>query len=481
MYCKKCNSYIPETPDVVECPVCEAPVNAPPVSTSSVSESQQELRTSPTLLTRLRWAAGLMIASMLTCLLCFLPGNVFHSLRYTMLISMIWGLYLVYEFLRRKNWARIWLLVCFVSNLIFIPLGLSAVAKDLPMLIVYGFDMALSVYLLIFLRKPEVKAYFSAAAHTKKSRRKGWLIALGIVTAFIVLFVVFVFGISFFYMKKASRMDICVEDLRSTEIIRLTRDGRNAFPRFSHDGSRIAFSSVTKGDDHSASLDLFSSDGVDRKTLVKDGRFNVSPMWSLDDSAIFYLTTDKGKSDVHVYEFSTNSSRPLTTDGNAKQDLSISGDGRWLLYIQSVKGDEKQIFVMPSSGGDPIQLTHENDFFKTPQFAAWLKNEPVIMYQSFTDIVFIDIEGQKVNQISLVPYGLGNIAGLMADPVDEDKILIKARPANDIKSGFGFNLYKLSMETADIEEFKKSSILEIGYDFSPDGQKIIYSAAPQEN
>ncbi|OPL18722.1 MAG: hypothetical protein AVO35_05170 [Candidatus Aegiribacteria sp. MLS_C] len=102
------------------------------------------------------------------------------------------------------------------------------------------------------------------------------------------------------------------------------------------------------------------------------------PKWSPDGSRISYLDRD---SRLHVVD--VGSGRDITVcDTPYILHHSWSPDGRWLAFSVPVLAHREDVFVVPSGGGDPVNISrHPNDDFQP----FWPSDGRRLIYASRTD------------------------------------------------------------------------------------------------
>ena len=140
-------------------------------------------------------------------------------------------------------------------------------------------------------------------------------------------------------------------------IIHSTRLDREA--RYSPDGKRIAFASDRSG---TVELWISASDGSSPVQLTSfGGPVPGSPHWSPDLQQIAFDLEAPGRFDIYVVSVSGGSPRLLIRDGVRP---SWSHDGHWVYFASERSGgrssgasSDRQIWKVPSEGGQPVQLT----------------------------------------------------------------------------------------------------------------------------
>jgi Tol biopolymer transport system component len=139
-------------------------------------------------------------------------------------------------------------------------------------------------------------------------------------------------------------------------------------PRFSPDGTRIAFASDRSG---SMEIWLCDRDGRNPQQLTSFGGPDIgSPRWSPDGRRIAFDAIDPvGKNLRHVYTMSIDGekSRRLTTGSSNEVRPSWSGDGQWI-YFGSDRSGMWQVWKARADGGAILQVTKQGgrEAFESP-------------------------------------------------------------------------------------------------------------------
>lgn len=166
--------------------------------------------------------------------------------------------------------------------------------------------------------------------------------------------------------------DILTCDLDGKTSVNLTRHAaRDNFPAWSPDGKAIAFASDRSG---TWGLFLMGPDGADVRALAVEGEA-LEPAWFPDGRRLAYQASEDGET-FDLWTLSIVDGRregPATrlTEGPASDERpTISPDGRWIAF-ESDRAGGSQLYLMPSTGGEPRQLTREGYCYGP----AWIPSE----------------------------------------------------------------------------------------------------------
>jgi tricorn protease len=177
-----------------------------------------------------------------------------------------------------------------------------------------------------------------------------------------------------------------IEDGSIGSVRRLTSTpGREWGPAWSPDGGSLAFSRETDGRvelvlagpaDPDSGFTVFHS--PDPVVLPAGSSVAEKPEWSPDGTMISYLDADAR---LHVFE--VTSYRDWTVcDVPGIIHHSWSPDGRWLAFSVPDLAHREDVFVVPSTGGEPANVSrHPNDDFQP----VWTSDGRRLLYASRTD------------------------------------------------------------------------------------------------
>lgn len=135
------------------------------------------------------------------------------------------------------------------------------------------------------------------------------------------------------------------------------------YPAFSPDGRRIAFMSERSG---TQEIWVCDTDGSKAAQLTSFGGAAIyGPSWSPDSRNIALTVAQNGmKEDIYVISANGGVPQRLTTNPAEDKWPDWSHDGKWI-YFSSTRSGQEEIWKMPSSGGDAVQITR--NFGDMPQ------------------------------------------------------------------------------------------------------------------
>lgn len=170
-------------------------------------------------------------------------------------------------------------------------------------------------------------------------------------------------------IARKANMLAYVNELRDT-IIRITNPAGKTCeinsslnehtPRFSPDGSMIAFSSDRTGGEE---IWLAKSDCSEVRQLTNFNEVGVgSPRWSPDGARIAFDRRGNGESDIYTIAVNGTDLRKVTDSKGTNTMPNWSPDGRWIYFTSNRAAPylKNQIWKVPATGGEAIKVT-QND------------------------------------------------------------------------------------------------------------------------
>jgi len=95
------------------------------------------------------------------------------------------------------------------------------------------------------------------------------------------------------------------------KLTKLTRKGRNFWPKWSPDGKKIVFASI-RNDHHNYEIYLMDADGENQKRLTKTpGGNSTIPRWDSSGKKIFYRSTIMGNTQENLLDLTTSKIQTL--------------------------------------------------------------------------------------------------------------------------------------------------------------------------
>ena len=152
---------------------------------------------------------------------------------------------------------------------------------------------------------------------------------------------------------------VAAVDIESGEIERVGPGGSG---QLSADGATFAFTRNTRPqDDAQSNQDIWvmPAAGGDARALTPntfDWR-DSEPRWSPDGTRLAFVSDRNGFNNLGVLDVATGQATMLLTEDVEHSEPRWSPDGRWISFTRNLDYDY-HIFRVPADGGEPEQLTH---------------------------------------------------------------------------------------------------------------------------
>ncbi len=222
-------------------------------------------------------------------------------------------------------------------------------------------------------------------------------------------------------------------------------------PQISPDGSKVLYTRNYKDimtDANLSNLWIVDFDGHNHRPITNGAHHDASPRWSPDGRRFVYRSDKSGKSQLYLYRIEGNIEQQLTNLSQGFGTPYWSPDGHWLAFTMSVPYEEdsfvkmpkkpkgakwndppvvvdkmkyrsdgsgyvknqyRQIFLLTTHGGTPIQLT--NDPYHHGGQLTWSRDGESLFYSANghddrvqnprnPEIYRLDVEDRKSTQIT---------------------------------------------------------------------------------
>ncbi|NOR15954.1 MAG: prolyl oligopeptidase family serine peptidase, partial [Candidatus Aminicenantes bacterium] len=260
-------------------------------------------------------------------------------------------------------------------------------------------------------------------------------------------------------------------------------------------------------------LGVLGAEEVQRRPMTVDDALNMiqirNPLISPDGNWVFYsrseLDWDKNKRKTKYYMVSAQGGEPYQYIGEAGGSaFQFSPDGKFLSFRRTID-KFSQIFLMPTSGGEGIQLTKHKNSIGSYKWAPdstqifFVASEPRSKeeekeYKAGNDAVFVDEGPNGQNQGSyrnLWVYDIKSkeetkltdekfLLGSFDVSPDRKQIIFTVRYSNRRNDGYQSELYLYDVEKKKKIRLTENNSPESSPVLSPDGKSFVYLAADDQ-
>ena len=150
--------------------------------------------------------------------------------------------------------------------------------------------------------------------------------------------------------------DLYVTDLSQNKKTKAIswRPGLNLAPAWSPDGKTMA---ITLSIDETPDIYIINIKGDILKRITTNAGINVSASWSPDGRQLAFVSDRSGTPQIYVMNVNTRSVRRITFHGNENTTPNWSPKGEWIAYTGRHNGN-LQIFIIRPEEENPVQLTN---------------------------------------------------------------------------------------------------------------------------
>ena len=228
---------------------------------------------------------------------------------------------------------------------------------------------------------------------------------------------------------------------------------------------RIAFGGIDANDRRQA--DIFSTrpgEGDLHQLTDAPGR-DICPAYSPDGKDIAFCSDRTGAFEIWVMDANGKHERQVTALGNSSTFPDFSPDGRMLAFSSAPAGGRTDLWMVPTDGAAPIQVTDTPDVFE--ENPAWSPDG--------TTILFVRIAGDfSGGQLWTRDVATGQETQLTFDPTFKDQTPDWSPDGTRIAYAADDDIWIMDADGSDQVNLTKTPDVEFGTAFSPDGTHIAF-------
>ncbi|WP_333680660.1 Tol-Pal system beta propeller repeat protein TolB [Dyella sp.] len=151
------------------------------------------------------------------------------------------------------------------------------------------------------------------------------------------------------------------------------RKGINGAPAWSPDGSKLAVALSYTGNPEIYVMDLASRQET---RLTRSLAINTEPVWSPDGQSIYFTSDRSGRPQIYRVAASGGTPERVSFQGQQNLDAAVSYDGKQIAMVQA-NGNVYRIAIMDQSLGGQVRFISPGPIDESPSFAP---NASMLIY-----------------------------------------------------------------------------------------------------
>ncbi len=268
------------------------------------------------------------------------------------------------------------------------------------------------------------------------------------------------------YEVLTQREALWAHSLADNSELRLTTDPVRLATSFdvNRDGSKVVFAVIRGG----GVLDLLTAPvaGGAPEPLVSNSSNNTDPRWSPDGSTVAFTSNRTGNDDIFVVDGAGGAPRALTSWSSNEGNPRWMPDGSGVYFLSDHESSTflRELWLVPAAGGEPRQITHDGKVLN----AELIPQSPDLL---------LAVLGDKAGEFTLqrlTPDGTlhplwdrSNAIGYLPSPDGKNLALLTIEPDGTRPT------WLISLATGKARQILQTN--EEPRDWSRDGSRLLYT------
>lgn len=248
-------------------------------------------------------------------------------------------------------------------------------------------------------------------------------------------------------------------------------------PQISPDGSQIVYvrrSSDVMRDRTRSNLWIVDTESGDHRPLLSGNRTYIAPRWSRDGTKLAYVSNDSGSMQIRVRWMDTGVTALVTNIASAPGSITWSPDGKRLAFTTSVPGEGASAAALPT----PPKGAKWADAPKAIDSLTYRMDGQGFLETAYTHVFIVPSDGGTPRQLT---EGNFNHNGPLSFSPDSSSLYISANRNEEWEyQFFEADIWKVSLDDRSLEIITKEPGGELNPALSPDGKYLAYGRVVDE-
>ncbi len=281
-----------------------------------------------------------------------------------------------------------------------------------------------------------------------------------------------------FETTQTGDLEIFCTDRYGNNAVNMTRDADAAdgMPRFSPDGSKIAYHRRAPGDPAALyQIWIMNADGTGKRQVTSEPRYMGEPQWFPDSSGLVF-DGDKPDRNILVSNLDGSGLQVINDQPGEQHSPSVSPDGQFISYASSENG-VFQIYRMDADGSNQTALTTPaQGSNRLPKLSRDGNHITFVSDRDGNDEIYI-MNADGSNQTRITSTTTAETApswAVDAPPPTGTIVFVSDRDGNP-------EIYRMNVNSTTPQRLTTNTVIDRAPKWSPDGTQIVFASQRDGN
>lgn len=243
-------------------------------------------------------------------------------------------------------------------------------------------------------------------------------------------------------------------------------------PQVSPNGKQIVYvrrSNDIMTDSTGSSIWIGDSKGLNHRPVLSSKSRYYSPRWSPDGSRIAYISDTDGNAQIYVRWMDTGQTALVSNLQSSPSSITWSGDGKTIAFLMNVKSDEKPFSIKMPSKPKGAKWSPKFEYITKARYQADGRG---VLTPAYTHIFIVPADGGSARQLTSGNY---HHRGNLSWSKDHQRIYFSANRSDNWEYEPGeSDIFSVDLQGS-ITQITNQAGAESSPKVSPNGKLIAYS------